>query len=143
MAAEVAKFPEKQVTKRNFSYVGTGGQQGVNHRQGGATAPSTGVHADDGSIFTGYYPNFNSISKYEKRSIHEGKKRKGTNKGKKGKYPSRDVKQVETTEKLKAKVKKLQLKILALRKKPKDSAEDSDSVKDNTGESFGGRDLKL
>ena len=41
--------------------------------------------------------------------------------------------------KLKAKVKKLQLKISALKRKPKDSAEDSDSVKNNAGESFGGR----
>ena len=49
------------------------------------------------------------------------------------------MKQVETTEKLKAKVKKLQLKISALKRKPEDSAEDSDSVKDNAGESFGGR----
>ena len=57
----------------------------------------------------------------------------------KGKYPSRDVKQVETTEKLKAKVKKLQLKISALKRKPEYSAEDNDSVKDNNGESFGGR----
>ena len=85
LAAEVAKFPETQVTERNVSYVGTGAQQGGNHRQGGATAPSTGVHADDGSIFTGYYPNFNSLSKDEKRSIHEERKRKGINKGKKGK----------------------------------------------------------
>ena len=49
------------------------------------------------------------------------------------------MKQFETTEKLKAKVKKLQLKISSLKRKPKDSAEDSDSVKDNAGESFGGR----
>ena len=139
LTAEVANFPETQVTKRNVSYVGTGGQQGGNHRQGGATAPSTGVHADDGYIFTGYYPNFNSLSKDEKRSIHEERKRKGTNKGKKGKYPSRDVKQVETTEKLKAKVKKLQLKISDLKRKPKDSAKDSDSVKYNDGESFRGQ----
>ena len=69
----------------------------------------------------------------------EERKRKGTNKGKKGKYPPRELNQVETTEKLKAKVKKLQLKILALKRKPEDSAEDSDSVKDNVGESFGGR----
>ena len=48
------------------------------------------------------------------------------------------MKRVETTEKLKAKVKKLQLKISALKRKPKDSAKDSDSVKDNAGESFGG-----
>ena len=133
------KFPETQVTKINVSYVGTGGQQGGNHRQGGATADSTGVYADDGYTFTGYYPNFNILSKYEKRSIHEERKNKGTNKGKKGKYPSRDVKQVETTEKLKAKVKNLQLKISALKRKPEDSAEDSDSVKYNSGESFGGR----
>ena len=97
LAAEVAKLPDTQVTKRNLSYVGTGVQQGGNHRQGGATAPSTGVHADDGSIFTGYYPNFNSLSKDEKWGIHEERKRKGTNKGKKGKYPSRELKQVETT----------------------------------------------
>ena len=104
LAAEVAKFPETQVTKRNVSYVGTGGQKGGNNWQGGATAPSTGVHADDGSIFTGYYPNFNSLSKDEKRSIHEERKRKGTNKGKKGNYPSRELKQVKTTEKLREKV---------------------------------------
>ena len=84
-------------------------------------------------------PNCNSLSKDEKWSIHEERKRKGTNKGKKGKYPSRELKQVEKTEKLKAKVKKLQLKISALKRKPEDSAEDSDSVKDNTGESFRGR----
>ena len=48
------------------------------------------------------------------------------------------MKQVETTEKLKSKVKKLQLKISALKRKPDNSSEDSDSVKDNPGESFGG-----
>ena len=139
LAAEVAKFPETQVTKRNVSFVGTGGQQGGNHRKGGATAPSTGVHADDGSRFTGYYPNFNSLSKNEKWSIHEERKIKGTNEVKKGKYPSRELKKVKTNEKLKAKVKKLQLKISALKRKSEDSADDSDSVKDNAGESFGGR----
>ena len=77
LAAEVAKFPETQVTKRNVYFVGTGGQQGGNHWKGVATAPSTGVHADDGSIFTGYYPNFNSLSKDEKWRIHEDLKRKG------------------------------------------------------------------
>ena len=122
-----------------MSYIGTNGQQGGNHWQGGATAPSTGVHADDGSVFTGYYPNLNSLSKDEKRIIHEERKRKGTDKGKKGKYPSRAVKQVETTENLKAKLKKLQLKMSALKRKPDDSSEDSDSVKDNAGESFGGQ----
>ena len=101
LASEVEKLPETQATKRNVYYVGTDGQQGGNHRQGGAIAPSTGVHADYGSIFTGYYPNFNSLSKHEKRRIHDERKRKGTNKGKKCKYPSRDVMQVETTEKLK------------------------------------------
>ena len=133
LVAEVAQLPETQVTKRNVSYVGTGGQQGGNNWQGGATAPSKGVNADDGSIFTSYYPNFNSQSKDENRSIYEERKRKGTNKWRKGNYPSRYVKQVETTEKLKSKVKKLQLKILALKRKPEDSAEDSDSVKDNAG----------
>ena len=47
------------------------------------------------------------------------------------------MKKFETTEKLKAKLKKLQLKISALKIKPDDSSEDSDSVKENTGESFG------
>ena len=75
----------------------------------------------------------------EKWSINEERKRKGTNKGKKGKYPSRELKQVKTTEKIKAKVKKLQLKISALKRKPKDSSEDSDYVKYKDGESFGGR----
>ena len=49
------------------------------------------------------------------------------------------MKQVETTENLKAKVKKLQLKISALKRKAEDSAKDSDSVKESAGESFGGR----
>ena len=42
LASEVAKFPETQVTKINVSYVGTGGQQGGNHRKGGckASAPA-------------------------------------------------------------------------------------------------------
>ena len=46
------------------------------------------------------------------------------------------MKKFETTEKLKAKLKKLQLKISALKIKPDDISEDSDSVKENTGESF-------
>ena len=110
LAAEVANFLEIQVTKINVSYVGTGGQQGDNHRQGGATNPSTGVHTDDDSIFTGYYPNLNSLSKDEKRSIHEEREHKGTNKGKKGKYPSRAVKQIETTKQLKTRLKKFHIR---------------------------------
>ena len=117
LAAEVAKFPETQVTKRNVSYVGTGGQQGGNHWQGGATAPSTGVHADENSIFTRSYTNFNSLSKDEKRKIHEEHKDKGTNKGKKGKYPYCAVKLVETTKQLNERIKKLHLKISALKRK--------------------------
>ena len=66
LVSEVAQFLETQVTKRNVSFFGTVGQQGGNHRQGGATAPSTGVHADDGSIFTGYYPT--SIAYLKMRS---------------------------------------------------------------------------
>ena len=135
----MAKSPETQVTKINVSYVGTGGQQVGNRRQVGATAPSSGVHANDGSIFTGYYPNFNSLSKDEKRTIHEERKHKGTNKGKKGKHPSRSMKQVETTKQLNEIIKKLHLKISALKRKTEDKSEDSDSVKDNVGESFGGQ----
>ena len=49
------------------------------------------------------------------------------------------MKQVETTKQLNEIIKKLHLKISALKRKTDDNSKDSDSAKDNTGESFGGR----
>ena len=49
------------------------------------------------------------------------------------------MKQVETTKQINEIIKKLHLKISSLKIKTEDSSEDSDSVKDNAGESFGGR----
>ena len=108
-------------------------------------APSSGVKREDGSIHTGYYPNWRSLSKAEKDQVSaERKKKKG---GKAGGGAS-----IKTElQSLKKKLGKNKRKIAALKMKVAEKKEKDDDVdfgevtsdeEADAGDSFGGKRTK-
>ena len=64
LASCVSDLPEYVARNRNISAV--------------KMAPSSGIKRDDGSVHTGFYPNWRSLSKEEREQVSaERKKKKG------------------------------------------------------------------
>lgn len=139
LSAEVANLPD-YVPNRQASGVGT---------HSGGDAPASGVVGKDGKVFTGFYRNFNTLSQDDKDTIFEERKRLGISPKK-----SRRASAVKKGGSLKDKHKQvitLQRKIASLKKKvafktksseSKVSDSDDDSIQNNAGDSFGGREAK-
>ena len=88
LTAAVSELPEYHLTcKVSASSSGTSrirGGGGSNHnsnikKKGGMQAPNKGVLMSDGSVFTGYYPNWSELSKEDKQRVLDSrsKKKKG------------------------------------------------------------------
>ena len=87
LTAAVSELPEYHLTcKVSASSSGTpriwsGG--GSNHnnsikKKGGMQAPSKGVLMSDGSVFTGYYPNWSELSKEDKKRVLDSRSKNDT-----------------------------------------------------------------
>ena len=88
LTATVSELPEYHLTCK-VSALSSGtprirGGGGSNHnsnikKKGGMQAPSKGVLMSDGSVFTGYYPNWSELSKEDKQRMLDSrsKKKKG------------------------------------------------------------------
>jgi hypothetical protein len=144
MAAEAASLPEYSQA-RNTSEIDTGGRSG--------SAPTSGVKMADGSIFTGFYPNFHDLEESQKQIIYDERKRLGIV-SKKAKHSSnRNGKSNRKTSATKSKdkaIKKMTREIASMKSKFKDmekkggssKSSDDDEVQDNAGDQFGGRKTK-
>jgi hypothetical protein len=120
---------------------------GVGSHTGGP-APASGVRDEAGVIFTGYYPNFNKLSKGDKDTIQEERKRLGIQKHNGGKKPGGKPRNSSSIKSNKKKLKTLKREIAAMKvthkelkdKKGEDS--DDDEPQDDAGNQFGGRKAK-
>ena len=73
LASRVSDLPDYVSRQRNVNAIGS--ENNTN------TAPNTGVVLSDGSIWTGYYPNWQKLSKEEKDKVTAERKSKGTSAG--------------------------------------------------------------
>ena len=103
--------------------------------------PSSGIYKPDGTIHTGWYENFNKLSKAE---IDEVKKARGKTPGNSKKQGKKDKRQIK---KLKRQNKKMKRRVAAMKNKHRsegdssdhESSDESDEVRDDAGNQFGGR----
>ena len=85
LTAAVSELPEYHLTRKvSASSSGTpkirgGGSNNHNSnikKKGGTQAPNKGVFMPDGSVFTGYYPNWSELSKEEKQRVLDSRRKK-------------------------------------------------------------------
>ena len=148
IASAVSELPEYIAINRNISAVQQeGGRQG---------APESGIHLEDGSIWTGFYPNWDNLSRDEVDKVMDERARKRKERKKSGGGGSRrrrndgdgdDKQKVYKTEltQLKKTLKKRNRKIAALKKSNSDGSDggsnsgDGGSSGDDAGNQFGGK----
>ena len=107
-------------------------------------APNNGIKRADGSIHTGFYPNWRSLTKDQKDQVAAERKKKKT-----GRKPTRGQNAIKTElESLKKKLGKNKRTIAALKNKVSASnvgdgegADEEENV-DDAGDSFGGKQNK-
>jgi hypothetical protein len=125
-------------TNRNTSGVGS---------RGDTLAPDGGVTSTDGTIFTGYYPNWQQLTDANKQSVYDERKRLDitSTKGKKPPYKGRQTSAIKSKKK---QVGKLNRKIASLKARLKsansndDDDDEPEAIQDNAGDQFGGRKKK-
>ena len=140
LLARVSELPDYLAKNRNISAL-----------DNDTSAPSQGVEAHDGTIFTGYYSNWNKLTKEDRNKVFEERKRLGLNNRNRNKEEgdgsldkSSDYKKLQNI------IKQGKRKIAALKKKMKfeegDDENDSDEAKDgendDAGNQFGGKRTK-
>ena len=106
-------------------------------------APSSGIKRGDGSIHTGFYPNWRSLSKEEREQVSaERKKRKGGKAGGQKSVKNELQSLKKRVGKSKRQIAALKTKILTggLKEKDKGDTEPEDSDdSDDAGDCFGGK----
>jgi hypothetical protein len=134
------------VAEKSVSFAESRRASGVATGQGGE-APSSGINKPDGSIFTGYFKNFQQLSSDDKSAVIEERKRLNIT-PKKGKQRSaRKTTAVASTKATKGVAKfnraisslTTRLKELEGKRDPVEEPETEVSPQDNAGDQFGGR----
>ena len=112
----------------------------------GKKTPESGVNESDGTIFTGFYPNWSEILNGEKKSILDKRERLNIKGGGKCKYFDKKKHSISSYIKYKKKTaEKNQHEISPLKSKCKEPEEkritskEADEPQDNVGNQFGGR----
>ena len=134
VASAVSELPDYVAKNRNISSI---------NAEGKAMAPASGINLSDGSIWTGFYPNWNSLSKEDKDKVFEERKAKRAKKKSSGSGADANSSKMKTELKqLKSALGKRNRKIAALKKVNfKDDDKDEDDS-DDAGNSFGGKKSK-
>jgi hypothetical protein len=129
-------------------YVPNRQASGVDSKGAKDSAPASGVKGQDGTIFTGYYPNWNAIPNEDKVLVYDERKRLGIEGKKRPRRskPSAIKTKKKNLTKLTREIASLKTKVNALQKKrgtsSDDDAEEADEPQDNAGDQFGGRQSK-
>jgi hypothetical protein len=131
------------VAEKSVSFAENRRASGVATGQGGE-APSSGINKPDGSIFTGYFKNFQQLSSDDKSAVIEERKRLNIT-PKKGK--PRSARKTAATKATKGVAKfnraisslTTRLKELEGKRDPVEEPETEVSPQDNAGDQFGGR----
>lgn len=137
LSAAVSELPEYLARSRNIA--------GVSSSSSGGNVDADGAYNADGSIKTGYIPNWRSLSNDDKKKVIAERKRLGINSnGKSGSSTNNtdDVSRDNTIKQLRAQNKKQKRRIKSLKrsstsKDKEDSGKDSDD--DDAGDQFGGK----
>ena len=148
LSAIVSELPDYQLT-RKVSATDSTKVKAKRIRGGGGNASSLaakrkGIYVPDGSVWTGYYSDWEKMSDADKQTVMDTRKKnkaKGSTPMKGSNSNKRNVSGV------KAQLAELKKTIAAIQltKSSKDddtSATDESSVPDNAGDSFGGRNKK-
>jgi hypothetical protein len=114
--------------------------------QGKPLAPEGGVKSTDGTIFTGYYPNWQQLSDANKQSVYDERARLDI-KNVRGKKPPHKGRGASAIKSNKKQVGKLNRKIASLKARlksanDKDDDDEPEAIQDNAGDQFGGRKKK-
>jgi hypothetical protein len=152
LSAQVSELPDYQASRKvaasnskttPIKRIRGGGAQNSSGRK------RNGINMPDGSIWTGYYSDWESMDKDNKQKVMDARKK---NKAKSGKK-NRQVSDVSSTpeknlKEIKAQVAALKRSLPQLKSSSNDSKEtdnvddDDDDTPDNAGDSFGGRSRK-
>ena len=137
LSAIVSELPDHQ-SSRKLSAVD---KSKVKHIRGGGSGGSLaskckGIHMPDGSVWTGYYSDWEKMSDTDKQTVMDTRKKK------KGNTPNKKRSHGD----LKAQLAELKRSIAAMQSVPSNGSDDKDgsdtSVSDNAGDAFGGRSKK-
>jgi hypothetical protein len=139
LAANVSNLPEVvSMRARGISVIGTGQDKG-----------RSGIHAADGSIYTGYYKTWGALTKEERGQVIAERSRLGIKSKTPGtgggpKRRAAATKSKKQVTKLKKDLKNAKRTIAVMRKKDSPDEEDDDDsdVPDDAGNQFGGRESK-
>jgi hypothetical protein len=136
LSAIVSELPDHQsncklsaVDKTKVKHIRGGGSKG------NLASKRKGIYMPDGSVWTGYYSDWEKMSETDKQTVMD------TRKQKKGNTPNKKRSQND----LKSQVAELKRSIAAMQSVPSvgsDDKSDSDSIGDNAGDAFGGRNKK-
>ena len=150
LSAQVSELPDYQ-SSRKVSATGSDRGSGKGNeikriRGGGAdVGKRKGIHMPDGSVWTGFYSDWNQLSKEDRQTVMDtriknkgkGGKRQKSDSGSGNKGKLRDIRAQVLSE-----LKRTLASIQAKRGAPDDDADDESDAPDNAGDSFGGRQKK-
>lgn len=142
LSAQVSELPDQQST-RKISGTGSDRSKGSDPKRirgGGPGNGRKGIHMPDGSVWTGFYSDWNQLSKEDRQTVME------TRKANKSKSSKKDNNKVNKYKDIKAKVAELKRSLAAIQSKQSGACEgcddDDSDAPDNAGDSFGGRQKK-
>ena len=146
LSAQVSELPDHQSTPRKVSATGhkggkySNGKNGRNPGGGNVGAKRNGIYMPDGTVWTGFYSDWNQLSKEDRQTVIDTRT---ANKSKGG----RKIAEVDSAKKLKeiksqvAEIKRSLASIKSNQETPGEVGSGGD-VPDNAGDSFGGRQQK-
>jgi hypothetical protein len=146
LSAQVSELPDPQ-TPRKVSSAGTSSKKKSPEtkriRGGGSSSPGSkrdGIHMPDGSIWTGFYAEWDQLSKEDRQTVIDTR---ATNKAKGGRRKVAEVGSTKLKE-IKTQVAALKRKLASMKSNKESSADSDDDaeVPDNAGDAFGGRQSK-
>jgi hypothetical protein len=141
LSSVVSELPDYQ-SNRKISATDSNKKAKVKHIRGGgggenpASSKRKGIYMPDGSIWTGYYSDWETMPEKDKNTVMETRKKNKT----KGGTPHK-----KKAPNLKSQIADLKRSIAALKKTSDDETEDSldaNEAPTNAGDAFGGRNKK-
>ena len=129
LAVAVSELPEYIAKNRNVSTITTTNDE------------KTSIYDASGSIITGHYPNWKSLSKADKSKVIAERKRLGISKGRNDRGHKDEKAAVNTVNQLKEQLKKYKRQVKALKRHANDDDGDTD-VDVDAGDEFGGKAAK-
>ena len=146
LSAQVSELPDHQSTPRKVSGTGStriGKSSDSKRIRGGNGSSSSGkrngIYMPDGSVWTGFYSEWNQLSKDDRQTVLDTRLSNKTKGGRK----IAEVGSAKKLKDIKAQVAELKRSLAAIKTTQQEVGEDtSGGVPDNAGDAFGGRHQK-